>query len=365
MKRQIPLVKTYIAPKEEMMSAIEEILYSGYIAIGQSVYDFEKAFGAYIDNDNVIALNSGTGALHIALELIGVGNGDEVISTPMTSEATNTTISITGAKVVWADVDPKNGLLDPDSVESKITEKTKAIMLVHYAGMVCDMDHFNEISRKYNIPIIEDSAHALGAKYMNKRLGSNSPFTCFSFQAIKHMTTVDGGMICFRDDKQMDEATRMSWFGLSKKVSRLENDIKRAGYKYRMNNVNATIGLVQMRHISEIIETHIDNGLYFDNLLRNVPGIDLVHYYDNTSPSYWIYTMRVENRDDFCRMMEEKGIVATPFHHRNDTHSVFSYAKCQLPNMDEWYSRFVHIPCGWWVSKEDREYIVETIKHGW
>lgn len=365
MEKTIPLVKPYIAPKEEMMPAIEKILYSGYIAIGEAVLDFEKVFGSYINNDNVVALNSGTGALHIALELIGVQSGDEVISTPMTSEATNTTISITGAKVVWADVDPKTGLLDPDSVESKISEKTKAIMLVHYAGMVCDMDRFNLISQKYNIPIIEDSAHALGAKYGNKLLGSNSPYTCFSFQAIKHMTTVDGGMICLRDDKQLDVTKRMSWFGLSKEVSRLENDIKRAGFKYRMNNVNATIGSVQMMHISEIIDAHIDNGRYYDKELRGIPGLELVTYYKNTSPSYWIYTMRVENRDNFCKMMEEKGIAATPFHHRNDTHSFLDYAKCQLPNMDKWYSSFVHIPCGWWLSKEDREYIVETIKRGW
>ncbi len=361
----IPLVKTYIAPKKEMMPAIENILYSGYIAIGDTVKEFENSFADYIDNPYVVALNSGTGALHIALELIGVKEGDEVISTPMTSEATNTTIAITGAKVVWADVDSETGLLDPDSVESKITEKTKAIMLVHYAGMVCDMDRFNALSKKYDIPIIEDAAHALGAVYKGKRIGSNSPYTCFSFQAIKHMTTVDGGLISFPVNDQMDEALRLGWFGLSKKVSRLDNDVTRAGYKYRMNNVNAAIGCIQMRHINEIIETHISNGKFYDNALKGVPGVTLVPYYDHTEPSYWLYTMRVEKRDDFCKMMEENGIAASPLHHRNDTHSVFRYAKCSLPNMDDWYANFVHIPCGWWVSQEDRERIVEIIKRGW
>ena len=129
-EKMIPLVKTYLAPKNEMMSAIEDILYSGYIAVGDSVNEFEVQFGNYIGNKNVVALNSGTAALHIALELIGIKAGDEVISTPMTSEATNTTIAITGAKIVWADVDPATGLLDPVSVESRITDKTKAIMVV-------------------------------------------------------------------------------------------------------------------------------------------------------------------------------------------------------------------------------------------
>lgn len=361
----IPLVRTYIAPKEEMMPAIEKTLYSGYIAIGEDVKRFEERFSAYIGNPNVVALNSGTGALHIALELIGVGTGDEVISTPMTSEATNTTIAITGAKVVWADVDCKTGLLDPVSVESKITDRTKAIMLVHYAGMVCDMDQFNKLSRKYNIPIIEDSAHALGAKYRGKPVGSNSPYTCFSFQAIKHMTTVDGGMISFSDGSQMDEALRLGWFGLSKKVSRLDNDVKRAGYKYRMNNVNAAIGIVQMNHVNEIIDAHVNNGRFYDAALKDVPGVTVVPYYNNTEPSYWLYTMCVEDRDNFCKMMEEKGISASPLHHRNDTHSVFKYANCSLPNMDKWYSHFVHIPCGWWVDEETRERIVEIIKEGW
>ena len=157
----IPLVKPYIAPREEMMPAIEDILYSGYIAMGAAVDTFENGFGNYIENPNLLALNSGTAALHIALLLLNIGPGDEVISTPMTAEPTNTTIALTGAKIVWGDVDPLTGLLDPESVRSKITERTKAIMLVHYAGMVCDMDRFNKLSRETGIPVIEYALHAL------------------------------------------------------------------------------------------------------------------------------------------------------------------------------------------------------------
>ena len=272
----LSLVKPYIAPKEEMMPALEEILYSGYIAMGEAVGNFETKFGNYIDNERVLALNSGTAALHIALCLLNVGNGDEVISTAMTAEPTNTTIALTGAKVVWADVDVKTGLLDPESVRKKITEKTKAIMLVHYAGMVCNMDEFNKISEEFNVPIIEDTAHALGSKYKGKMVGSNSRFTCYSFQAIKHLTTVDGGAISFLNDEDMDEAAKLRWFGLNKKVSRLDNDIKRAGFKYGMNNVNATIGMVQLKHINEVIGRHIENGRYYDSALKNIPGVTLI-----------------------------------------------------------------------------------------
>ncbi len=361
----IPLVKTFIAPKEEMMSAIESTLYSGYIAVGETTAEFEKEFGNFIGNDNVVALNSGTAALHIAMELLNIGLGDEVISTPMTSEPTNTSIKMTGAKIVWADVDVNTGLLDPEDVERKITDKTKAIMLVHYAGMVCDMDRFNLLSVKYNIPIIEDAAHALGAKYDDVLIGSNSQYTCFSFQAIKHLTTVDGGAISFKTSAEINEAKKLRFFGIDKEISRLNNDITRVGYKYGMNNVNAAIGLVQLRYMKDVLFTHIDNGKYYDDKLKNISGIKMIPYYRNTSPSYWLYTMKVESRDSFCRMMQENGIMASPLHHRSDTHSVFAESKVELCAMDKFYNEYVHIPCGWWVTKEEREHIVDVIKKGW
>ena len=283
----------------------------------------------------------------------------------MTAEPTNTTIAVTGAKVVWADVDPETGLASPLSIREKITNKTKAIMLVHYAGMVCDMDEINKISKEFNIPVIEDAAHAFGSKYNGKIVGSNSRFTCYSFQAIKQLTTVDGGAISFTNPEDMAEAKKLRWFGLDRGVSRLENDIKRAGYKYEMNNVNATIGSVQLKNYPDILESYIRNGKYFDRELAGVNGVALVPYYKNTEPSYWLYTMRVERRDDFIKMMEKNGITASPLHHRTDTHSVFAESKCDLPGMDKFYSEFVHIPCGWWVNDETREKIVEIIKRGW
>lgn len=361
----IPLVKPYFPPREELMPALEEILYSGYVATGQPVFDFEDEFKKYIGNDNIISVHSGTDALHLAYILAGVKPGDEIISTPMTAEPTNTSIAMVGAKVVWGDVDPQNGLLDPKSVRNLITEKTKAIVLVHYAGMVCDMDEFYKISKEFNIPIVEDCAHAMGAKYNAKLVGNYSDYTIYSLQAIKHMTTVDGGFLAMKDGAQIERAKRLRWFGLSKDKSRLDNDITEVGYKYAMNNVNATIGLCQMKHLNDVISIYISNGKYYDEALKDIPGIDLVKYNNNTEPSYWLYTMRVERRDDFCKMMEANGIMASQLHHRSDTHSIFKESKRELPNMEDWYAHFVHIPCGWWVDEIIREKIVETIKKGW
>lgn len=361
----LTLMKPYIAPREELMPEIERVLYSGYIAEGEAAWKFEDGLRDFLDNSNVLAVQSGTAALHLALLQLNIGSEDEVISTPMTAEPTNTTIAITGAKIVWADVDSNTGLLDPKSVREKITERTKAIMLVHYAGMVCDMDEFNKISEETGIPIIEDAAHALGAKYKGKVIGSNSRFTCFSFQAIKHMTTVDGGAIAFRDSEDLSPVRKLRWFGLDKRVSRMENDIIRAGYKYGINNLTGIIGTIQIKHAWEVISQYINNGKFYDEALKEIPGITLVPYYTNTEPSYWLYTMKVEKRDEFCRMLAGIGVDASPLHHRSDTHSIFTASKCELPHMEEWYNNFVHIPCGWWVDEEARNKIVEAVKKGW
>lgn len=361
----IPLVKPYFPPRDVLMPALEDIIYSGYVATGQAVYDFEDMFRQYIGNPNILSVHSGTDALHLSFILAGIKPGDEVISTPMTAEPTNISIAMVGAKIVWGDVNPNNGLLDPDSVRSLITEKTKAIVLVHYAGMVCDMDEFYKISAEYNIPIVEDIAHALGSKYRGRMTGNMSDYSIWSLQAIKHMTTVDGGFLGMKNNGQMERAKRLRWFGLSKDKSRLENDITEVGYKYAMNNVNATIGKVQMRYLDENINKFISNGKFYDGALKGIPGLALVTYNKNTEASYWLYTMKVENRDDFCKMMAENGIMASQLHHRSDTHSIFSASKRELPNMEHWDNHFVHIPCGWWVSREDRERIVDVIRRGW
>lgn len=361
----IPLVKPFLPSQDKLIPRLVEVLYSGYIAEGEYTLKFENELSKLLDNPYCLSLNSGTAALHIALMLIGVEKGDEVISTALTAEPTNTTIALTGAKVVFADVDPQTGLISPDSIERKITQRTKAIMVVHYAGMVCDMDRINALADKYKLPVIEDAAHAFLAKYKNKYIGSNSSYTCFSFQAIKHLTTIDGGLICLKNEDEFNRARRLRWFGLDKKIPRLESNITEAGYKYHMNNVNAMIGLVQLENLQHNVQMYIENGKFFDLHLTNVNGVTPIQYYSNTQPSYWLYTILVERRQDFIKMMESKGISASPLHLRNDKHSVFKSNDIKLPQLDTFYNKFVHIPSGWWLTEEDREKIVDAIKKGW
>jgi perosamine synthetase len=361
----LPLIKSFIPPKELLMPKLESILYSGYIAQGDVVEEFEKKFVEFIGSGHTLSLNSGTSALHIALILAGVKEGDEVITTAMTAEPTNVAIKMVGAKIRWADIDYETGNISPSAIEKAINQKTKAIIVVDYAGTCVDVENIQKISLKYKIPVIEDAAHALGTKYNGKKSGNHFPFTVFSFQAIKHLTTIDGGALQIQDKKLYEKGKLIRWFGLDKKLSRLENDIQLQGYKYHMNNVNATIGLVQLETINELLLKYIKIGKYLDSKLTGVLGVETVKHYQNTESSYWLYTLKVDRRDDFVKMMTKNGFMASEIHKRNDLHSFLNDYPLKMPNLDKFYSRLVHIPCGWWVTKEDCDKMVDLINKGW
>jgi dTDP-4-amino-4,6-dideoxygalactose transaminase len=361
----IPLVKTFLPPKEILIPELEKILYSGYIAQGEQVDSFEQIFNKYIGAGNALTLNSGTAALHIALILAGVKEGDEVISTPLTAEPSNVAIKMVGGHIRYADIDINTGSIDPKSIEKNINEKTKAILFVDYAGIPANIAAISEISNRFKIPVIEDAAHALGAKFDGKRLGSHFPYTVFSFQAIKHMTTVDGGILQIKDVQEFERAKLIRWFGIDKKKTRLENNIQEQGYKYHMNNINATIGIVQMKFLERVVSQYIENGKYFDEALKGIPGIELLEYYPNSEPSYWLYTLKVERREDLIKKLASEGISASELHKRNDSHSFLNDFDQYLPNMNEFYDKMLHLPCGWWLDEDDRERIVKILKEGW
>ncbi len=361
----LPLVKTHIPEKEILMPELERVLYSGYIAQGDVVEDFERQFESYIGKGYTLSLNSGTAALHIALILAGVGEGDEVISTPLTAEPTNVAIKMVGAKIRWADIDPDTGGICPKSIENNINSNTKAVIFVDYAGIPSNIDEIKKISEKHKLPVIEDAAHALGARFRNKMLGSHFPFTVFSFQAIKHLTTIDGGALQIQDSKLYEVGKKIRWFGLDKGVSRLDNDITFQGYKYHMNNVNACVGLVQLKNIENIVSKYIENGKYFDENLKNIEGVTLLRYYEGSEPSYWLYTLKVKNRERLIKKLSDNNIMASELHKRNDLHTYLNDFPSNLPNLDKFYEEMLHIPCGWWVTREDCDKIISLIKEGW
>ncbi len=360
----IPLVKVGMPPKSLLMPALEDVLYSGMLAEGESVYSFERTFAKQMRLPNALGMSSGTGALHVALLMAGVNTGDEVISTSMTAEPTNIAILHTGARPVFADVDSLSGNLDPASVESLIGPRTRAILVVHYAGFPARLAELRGIADRHGIALIEDAAHALGASYKDQGIGTVGDFSIFSLQAIKHMTTVDGGILSMRDSSRLDEARRLRWFGLSKGVARTEVDITLPGYKYNMNNVAAVIGLTQLTGIGERISRHIANGRYFDEHIAKIPGLAVTRFESDATPSYWLYTVLSDNSGDVEARLAAVGVASSKLHRPNHLHSVFAQDRRALPGLDTYYRRLTHIPCGWWVTDEDRARIVEALQRG-
>lgn len=362
---QIPLFKVFMAPETALLPRLHDVLYSGQISEGPPVAEFERRFGEFVGQTDVLSFYSGTAALHVALLLAGAGPGDEVVSTAMTAEPTNLAILHAGARVVWADVDPRNGNLTAAAIAEKITPRTRAIMVVHYGGIPAPMQAIWAVAERHGLAVIEDAAHALGARYAGLPLGSQSDYVMYSLQAIKHMTTVDGGMLACRNPADLPRGRRLRWFGIDRAAARTEADVAEVGYKYHMNNVNATIGLVQLEYIRPVIEGHIANGRFFDDALRGIPGIGLCAWDAAAEPSYWFYTVLAERRDDLSRRLTELGIGNSLAHRRNDRHSVFAASRCELPGLDRFYGAMLHLPCGWWVGEAERERIADALRQGW
>ena len=360
----LPLVKVAMPPRERLMKVLEDVLYGGMIAEGDKVYRFESEFSQAFQLPIGLATSSGTGALHIALLLSGVMPSDEVITTSMTAEPTNTVILQCGAKPIFADVDPQTGNLDPTSVEAHVTSRTKAIVVVHYAGFPANLKELRRIADQAGIALIEDCAHALGARYHQDGIGTIGDYAIFSFQAIKHMTTVDGGILTMRDSSNVARARKLRWFGLAKGVPRTDVDIQELGFKYNMNNVAAVIGLAQLDQIASLISKHIENGRFYDQEISAIPGLETTRIDAGCEPSYWLYTVLSENSDAVERCLADIGVSASKLHRPNHQHSIFASMRTRMPGLEHYYRRLTHIPCGWWVSHEDRERIVDALRKG-
>ena len=360
----IPLFKVFMP--ESVMGPLKETLLSGYIGEGPKVKEFEARLAGWTGNSKILALNSGTSAIHLALRLANVGPGDEVISTPMTCTATNMPILAAGARIVWSDIDPWTGNIDPEDVRKKITKKTKAVICVHWGGYPCELLKLACCTVDKGIPVIEDAAHAFGSYYMDNAIGSYSRFTCFSFQAIKGLTTVDGGALACMFEQDCDRGRLLRWYGIDRNAKgkdlRCEDDIAEYGYKYHMNDVCATIGIEQLKHTGNLINLHRCHARMYDEAFKDLKGVKLLRYRKGLDSSYWLYTIRVRERDGFIDYMNDAGIMASKVHARNDLHSCFKDSRCELPGVDEFYAEQVSIPVGWWLTEEEVNYIISKVR---
>ena len=265
--------------------------------------------------------------------------------------------------------------MDLDDLERKITPKTKVIMLVHWGGYPNDLNRIKQIQEKayrmygFTPAVIEDGAHSFGSKFDDKYIGTHGNLTMFSFQAIKHITSIDGGLLMSPHKKIHDRGKLIRWYGIDRegdrKDFRCEADIEEWGYKFHMNDVCATVGIENLKHADNIIEKHKSNANFYDRELSNVPGITTLARHSNRESAYWIYSLLVEDRPSFYKWMKECNIVVSQVHERNDKHTCVRDYITPLPVLDKTIGNVASIPIGWWVAEEDREYIVDCIKKGW
>jgi len=353
---------------DKAIKAVSDVLKGRWIGQGPRVDAVEKKFSQKFDIPYSVTVNAGTSALHLALKLSNLEEDDEVITTPMTCTATNIPILYSKSKVVFADIQAKTMNIDPEDIKRKITPKTKAIMVVHWAGYPCDMAEINKIAKEHNLKVIEDAAHALGAKYQDKYIGAISDYACFSFQAIKQITSVDGGMLTVRNEDEYKRAKLLRWYGIDREFKGdiyWKYQIKEIGYKYHMNDVTATILDIQLDKLAEILKRRKEIADQYLDELKDVSGLTLLERKLDHESGNWLFTIQVDKRDDFQKKLVENEIESHMVHVRNDICPIFGGQRQDLPVMNEVEDKYLSIPIHNHLTNEDVDKVIKTIKSGW
>lgn len=353
----------------EAIKNANEVLHTHWIGEGPKVVEFERALVPWLGAQNVLTVNNATAAIHIALRLANV-RGGEVITTPMTCTATNIPIINEGADIVWADIDPESGSIDPLDIEKKITKKTRAIMVVHWGGNPCDLDKINKIAKKHKIKVIEDAAQALGAKYQKRPVGGHSDYAAISFQAVKIINTIDGGVLTTKTKKDYDRGKELRWYGINRDKRKVRETywdypIRESGYKFHMNDVTAAIGLGQILHLERLLKQRKDQAGIYNKALKKSKTLRGTKVLPGAQPSWWMFTVlcgNKKNRLALWQKLKEEGIDSSEAHVRNDIYPLFrKYNRGILPGVQEFNDQKLCIPIGYWVDKKSVQKIADIL----
>lgn len=352
----IPLFKVY-TPEDSFGEEIEAILRSGQLTSGVYVRQFEKQLQEYIGNPYVMVTGSNTYASLIALALCDIKNGDEVIASSMACLASNQPVLNFGGKLVWADIDPCTGTLQPDEVRRKVTSKTKAILHYHWGGYPGYIDEINAIGREFGIPVIDDAIESFGSEYKGRKMGNVGTFlTTFSFQTVRLPNSIDGGAIAFNNKELYTRALRMRDFGINRSTFRddlgeisAQSDISSLGYNAIMNELNALIGCKVMDQTPLLIDKQRANAAYWDEYCSTY-GYQKLSERKEILPNFWIYSFLVNDQMAELIRLRNNGFYASKVHIRNDHYSCFGAFDDTLKGVVEFSNKQMSAPSGWWVK---------------
>ena len=347
--------------KEEWLAELSTVFDTRWIGQGPLVDEFEKQFGKKFGYDYCLALNSGTSALELAYHLAGIGEGDEVLTPVFTCTATNIPLLRRKANIKFLDINTVFAA-DFHDVESKISPDTKAIVVVTVGGVLID-DRIFDLAQSYDVPVIIDSAQSLGVRE------SRGDYICYSFQAIKHFTTGDGGMLVMRNEEDYQRAKKLRWFGIDREAKKRANwqwlnnhqmtmDIEEAGYKYHMNDIAAAMGIVGLRHSDEVLHHRRTLCDYYAEDLTDREPDDYEVIYGG---SCWLLMLLTSHRDETMEYLRENGIECDLVQIRNDVFKVFG-GRQKLPNMDRMESQYLYLPLHPKMSIDDVVYITGVLE---
>ena len=359
---------------DECLSGVRECLERGWTGMGFKTVEFEEKWRAYTRHKNAYYLNSNTAGLHLAVKILKLQNGwqdgDEIISTPITFVSTNHAIMYENLHVTFADVD-EYLCLDPEDVERKITDKTRAVMFVGYGGRVGRLEEIIAICRKHGLKLILDAAHMSGTRVNGVFPGTweGVDVTVYSFQAVKNLATGDSGMICFADDKLDQIARKMAWLGINKDTYARSNqgsykwkyDVDYLGYKYNGNAIMAAIGLVQLQYLDEENARRREIVKMYDEGFRNNPKIQIVPAPYAEECAYHIYEIMVPDREALLSKLAEDDIYGGVHYRDNTEYEMYAYAKGTCPKAHEVSQHLFTVPLHMWLTDEDVQLIIEKI----
>lgn len=346
----------------EELAEVEAAFAYGYFGMAAKVTEFEAELARYLQATHVIATNNGTDALHLAIDALGIGSGDEVIVPSLTFVASFQAVSATGATPVACDVRQDDLLMDVQDVMRRITPRTKAIMPVHYASNPCDMDALLDLGKHRNIRIIEDAAHALGSDYKGRRIGSFGDVACFSFDSIKNITCGEGGAVACRDAGLAEVMRRKRLLGMERKSHASTSwkerswkfDVATQGYRYHMSNINAAIGLAQMRKLDGFIARRRQICKRYDAAFAQCPGLRLLSVnYDEVAPHIYVVRVLKDRRDALMDYLKQRNIETGINYVPNHLHSFYAQEGLSLPVTEQAYAEILTLPLHCGLSDED------------
>ena len=358
---------------EDDIKAVVEVLKSDFLTTGPAIAEFEKRVADYVGAKYAVAIANGTAALHAACFAAGIGEGDEVITTPITFAASSNCVLYCGGTPVFADIRPDTYNIDPDDIERKITDRTKAIIAVHFTGQPCEMEQIHEIARKHNLVVIEDGAHALGAEYKGKKVGSLSDMTTFSFHPVKHITTGEGGMIVTDNVKLYERLKLFRTHGITREEHLLKKndgpwyyEQLDLGYNYRITDFQCALGSSQLKKLPEFLKRRKEIAKKYDEAFAECEMIQIPYQKEGCQNAWHLYIIRVKNgkRKEVFEKLREAGIGVNVHYipvYQHPYYRKHGYAEVCCPNAEAYYNECISIPMYPALTEEEQNYVIQKI----